>query len=571
MKILKMFFLLPVIMFNLAQARDIPRTIAYSAQPNSYFNDHAADVAKILDGFFFVSGSWDESVVANLGLEDGPPAVNDWKEKVRDNLIHLRQTGVTENSLGVSFSDSAPWPSAETLLSEEYCSKFSKHFAAIGRAAKELGFIGVSIDVEYPYPRYQLDHKIYTYEGYTAEDLLAAAARQGRAAMTALLEEFPEAVIFLLPGDLWGRSIERAFVFAMLDVMAERDAPGGLHLAFERSYCLLDPVSQVAIPRVGDCAAEHLVEGKALDYWKRRCTVAPGVWPLHQVETGGLDYPKRPWSEELAELRQQMRTLRTVAKKYIWTFSGHPAWYPYSSELVSQYGLPKQDFEGAEEAITGWHDILSEKKPTDDPKLLKLIGEVEKFDRGEIDAAKLCTRFGTPGEWAMLGPLGNPFAGAAFSAPTAALPPIRFDRPIAGRDGAVRWFPFRNLDPLGSVHLRAALEWLRTDDCSAQLVTWITSKEETHGFLNMGWDDGVEVRLGGEVVFDRREYEKGGHGLLYLDRYDFEERVPVTIPKGSTRLAVTSINSHGGWGVNIRLTDAEGFPLEGVKFNLINE
>jgi len=550
------------------QAEYAPKMIAYSAYPNPYFNERARDVARIYDGFFFVIGSWDEGVIANLGIGREEAPTTDWKERVRENLAHLRQAGVTENLIGIHFAESAPWPSPETLLSKEYTAKLARHFSAIGKAAKELGFRGVSIDVEYPYPRYSLDHKIYTYSGYTADDLLAAASGQGRAVMSALLSEFPEAVVFVLPGEIWSRPIARAFMVSMLHVMAEKDAPGGFHLGYERAYCLYEPVSQVAIPRVGDCMASVLLDGKELDYWRRRCTVAPGVWPLHMVETGGKDYPVRPWAEELAELGQQMAILRSVAKRYIWSFSGQPVWYVHSAEIERKYGLPKQAFKGAREVIAGWQEILSERKRVTDPGIKRLIRAVKDFDQGKINCAELCSRFGTPGDWLVLGPLGNPFTHPEHSAPGAIFRPVRLDEAINGRDGVVHWFPFHNYEPTGSVRLMAAFDWRSTDDCSADLVCTVSARKPVRGYMWINWDDGIEVWLNGRTVFEHRTYPKQGHGLLHRDRYLFEERVPVVIPKGESRLAVTCINSHGLWGFNMRFTDKDGFPLEGATFSV---
>ena len=548
-------------------AKDMPKIIAYSARPNPYFNERAADIARIYDGFFFTIGSWDEGIAANLGLPEAP-ATTDWRARARDNLVHLRQAGVTENLLGVHFAESAPWPSAETLLSAEYRQEMARHFAAVGSAAKELGFRGVSIDVEYPYPRYSLDHKTYHYDGYTAEDLLAAAAAQGRAVMSALLEAFPDAAIFVLPGELWNRPISRAFTMAMLRAMAEKDAPGGFHLGYERSYCLLDPVSQAAIPRVGDCMVSVLGDHLIRDYWKRRCSVAPGVWPLHMVETGGEGYPMRPWAEELAELRQQMEILRSVAKRYMWSFSGKAVWYRHTPEIEQRYGLVKQDFQGANEAIAGWHEILADKKKTSDSRIAKLVEAIRAFDAGQLDCAGLCDRFGTPGDWLILGPLGNPFTHPAYSAPGALSNPTRSGEPLHGRDGVVRWFVFHNYEPLGSVRLQAAFDWRATDDCAAHLVCDIRSPKETPAQMCVNWDDGIAVWIDDKLVFDRRTYPPEGHGLLFRDRFLFEERVPVVISKGKSRLAVTCINSHGSWGFAIRFTDADGFPLEGVRFSV---
>jgi len=548
---------------------DLPKIIAYQAAPNDYFNTEADRVAQIYDGFFFNIGAWDQGIPANIGILPATPSVTDWMDRVGENLIHLNEAGVTENLLGVSFSSEAPWPSPETLLSEGYREKMAAHFGSLGKAAKELGFRGVSIDLEYPYPRYELDHEIYTYDKYSVEDLLRSSRDQGRAVMSALLDGFPEAVVFVLPGTLWTRPIDREYLMGAIEAMAERDAPGGMHLGYERAYTLYEyPLTQVAIPRVGDLEAQVLLRGEMLDYWKRRCTVAPGVWPTHMVETGGKDYPQKPWKEELAELRNQMEILRTVAKRYIWSFSGQPLWYLHDSEVEERYGLKKQTLPGVDEIVPGWQAILTEKRKATDPKILELVEEVSRFDEGEITAGELCHRFGTPGEWLVLAPLGNPLTRPAFSQPNAIFGPIQKDLPYYGRDGAVPWVVFRPMEPLGSVSLRAALDWIDTDDCSAHLLATIEAPEKTEGLLQLGWDDGIVVRIGDRVVFDHPDYPEKGHGMLFRDRYLFERKIPVTIPEGKSRLAVTSLNLHGVWGFNMRFTDPEGFPLKGITFSL---
>ncbi|MCA9434598.1 MAG: hypothetical protein KC978_02360 [Candidatus Omnitrophica bacterium] len=548
-------------------SREVPKTLAYSAQPTPYFDDHADEVAEIYDGLFFTVGSWDTGVLSNLGIDGATPAQNDWKDQAARNLKNLRESGVTENLLGVSFGSSEAWPSPETLLSEDFSDKMVRHFQQVGQSAKELGFRGVSIDPEYPYPRYELDHEVYTYEGYTIDDLLNAAAKQGREVMAALLDEFPDAVVFLLPGELWDRPIVRAFTTAMIETMADRDAPGGMHLGYERAYCLLDPVSQVAIPRVGDCAAEALLEGDTLDYWKRRCTVAPGVWPLHMIETGAKDYPVRPWDEELAELRDQMRVLRRVAKRYTWSYSGRPLWYLPTEETEKKYGLSSSPFDDASSVIPEWRRILREEGEVQDLGLLRLADQIDRFDRGEIDAAELCERFGTPGEWLVLGPLGNPHTQPER------FPEKPFDRadwnwPVHGRDGVVRWFRFPNLEPLGTARVRAIYDWDHTNNCSTLLATTVVCEAEQEALLWIGWDDGVLITLNGEVVFDRSDYPKRGKGMLYLDRYNFEEKIPLQLHPGSNLMTVTSINSHGVSGFNLRVTDLDGYPIEGIDFDL---
>ena len=78
------------------------------------------------------------------------------------------------------------------------------------------------------------------------------------------------------------------------------------------------------------------------------------------------------------------------------------------------------------------------------------------------------------------------------------------------------------------------------------------------------WRAGTELKL----IFDQARYPEKGHGNLFKDRYNFETHVPVVLSKGENLLVVTSINAKGSWGVNLRIADENGFPLDGVSFSL---
>ena len=317
MKVYKALPLAAIALLLSIQPLQAARTqmICYSVQPNGYLTDHAQDIAKIYDGFFFSIGSWESGPVQVLGVSGQSAQNPKWYPLAKKNLAALNKAGVTENFLTVYFGGDEQWPSASTLLSEEFSRKMIAHYAAIGQAARDLGFRGVCIDVEYPYPRYMINHPIYDYQGYTVDDLAAAAKKQGRACIQALLEQFPQAVIISLPGELRTRFIDRYFQYGMLDYMAEVDAPGGFHLGTEYTYSLNDPVSTLITARYEDPGIPLIAGDKVQAYWKARCTIAPGVWPLHMVETGGANYPVRPWPEEIAELKQQLSLLLTVSKR----------------------------------------------------------------------------------------------------------------------------------------------------------------------------------------------------------------------------------------------------------------
>lgn len=545
-----------------------PATLCYSTQPNLYFNDHAAAVKRIYDGFFFTIGSWETTAQRFVGV-NGVAAENpSWLEAARSNLAALRRAGVTENFLTVYFADSGEWPSPDTLLSEPYTRKMTAEFSALGTVAKQLGFRGVCVDVEYPYPRYSVDHKLYTYDQYTVGDLLAAARRQGYACAGAVLDAFAAAPVIILPGSLRGRPIERAYLLGMLQAMADRDAPGGYHLGTEYTYCLHDPVTTLATTRFEDPGIRGLTDAKTADYWRRRCTIAPGVWPTHAIETGGKDYPVQPWKQEMAELRQQMAILRAASKRYVWSFSGLPSWYIHTPELEKQYGLAPQDLKRPDLDLRDWHQLLADKPELQASPLQPVLSQVRRFDRGRISGEALCDAFGTPGRWWVLGLLGNPHTQPQFAATEALQQPILPRTSYQGRDGAVRWFAYDNLDPRGVTSCVGVFGYRNTDNAAAHFVSFVQSPSQRRAVLHTGWDDGILIKLGERIIFDASDYPPRGKGMLYRDKHQFEKRVPFTLPKGRSQLSVTSLNSHGGWVFSLRITDEDDIPFQDVRFRL---
>ena len=548
-----------------------PALLAYGAHgPHPYLDQRAGAVARLYDGLIFLAGTWDEGVATHLG-PSGPPVATPWARAVGANVAALTAAGAGVNLLGVHFAPDAPWPSAETLLSPDQGERLALRFGRLGACAAALGFHGVSIDIEYPYPRYSLEHEAYSYAGYGAPDLLAGARAQGHTAAAALIDAFPAAAVFVLPGSFRARPLERAFLRGLLAALVERDAPGGLHLGYERSYCLYDAPTQVAIPREGDCWAQLHLEPGELAYWRRRCTVAPGVWPLHMAETGAHDYPVRPWDEELGELAAQLAVLDRVAKRYVWSFSAHPVWHEADPALAARFSLPGAPFPGGEAAVRGWQDLLRARRRGPGPLpagLGPLLAAVADFDAGRSDGGGLCDRFGTPGAWAILGPLGNPHTAPAFAVPAAAPEPRAAERALHGPDGVVRWFPYRNWEPTGRVLLRQVFDWRRTDHAAAQLVCALHCQRPVSTELCLGWDDGLAVWLDGALLWDRRDYGRSHGGLLYRDRLLFEERVPLTLAPGEHRLALSSLNAQGEWGFNLRLAGPDGLPTPGLRFSL---
>ncbi len=546
-----------------------PKTICFSAAPNQYLTDHAADIKKSYDGFFFAGGSWEDAARRFVGTDGGGPEARQWLNEVQQNLAALRRAGVTENFLTVHYPADGAWPTGDRLLSSEYTRYKAIQYAAIGATARRLGFRGVCIDIEYPYPRYDLDDPHYRYENYTAEQLAMAARRQGRAAMGALLDAFPEAVVILLPGALRDRVLSTEFQLGMLELMAERDAPGGFHLGTEFTYYVRDDVSSLAATRFEDPAPAMLAGRAVAGYWRRRCSVAPGVWPTHMVETPEAAYPVQPWKQEVEELRRQVAVLRAAAKRYIWSYSGAPMWYVPAPEIEQKYKLGRPGFRQPDVDARLWLKMLASRPRLEaSSPLAKLVAAIQRYDGGAIGSEELCDAFGAPGRWWVLGKMGNVHTLPRFAGMDAPLGRVSEHEIHRGRDGGVRWFRYDNFDPIGVVSPRYIFGFSNVDDAGAHLVTYVHSAQTRPAVLHFGWDDGARLYLGGKIIFDSLSYPPKGKGMVYRDKFLFEKQIPVTIPKGSTPLVVTTMNLRGKWVFALRLTGPDGIPFDDIQFRL---
>jgi hypothetical protein len=544
-----------------------PKMIAFSATPNGYLNDHAPAIAKIYDGFFFGGGSWEDAVKRFEGAGNASPEATAWMEEVRQNLASLRRAGVTENLLTVHWAANGKHPRPETIFSKDFTAHMEKQFAALGRTAKRLGFRGVCLDLEYAADMWEIHHKQYRFEDYTVEDVLETVRGQGHSAMKALLDAYPEAVIFVLPGNLRHWAVDAYYQLGLIEAMAERDAPGGLHFGSEWTYYVRDRLATMGCTRFEDTAMENLTSPKVAAYWKRHCSVAPGVWPLHMSETDRTDVPVRSWKEELAEIREQMRVLRSTAKFYMWSFTATPYYYVHTPELEQKYKLPKQAQKYADIDVRDWHRILAEKPViAESEPLHRQVQAMRRWDRGETGAVEMCDSFAAPQQWWLLGLTGSLRNAPHLAAMRAAIGPIRPFESHIGRDIGMHWVPLDSLNPMATTNLRYYYGYRGTDDSGAHLTTFIHSPRARKGYLDIGWDDGVRVYLGDKIVLDALEFPAQGKGMIRNDSLLIEKRIPVEIPAGRTRLTVTAMNTKGLWIYCIRFTDEQGVPLPDLKF-----
>ncbi len=128
-----------------------------------------------------------------------------------------------------------------------------------------------------------------------------------------------------------------------------------------------------------------------------------------------------------------------------------------------------------------------------------------------------------------------------------------------GRDELISWkkSKYRSLDG----HYMFVSD--NNDDWSAAYV-WaiVISPDERDITMRFDSDDQGTVWLNGKQVFNhlRTSGER-------IDRYT----IPVTLKQGENTILVKICNSSQGWGFYMRLTDAEGNPLEDLKYKTADE
>ena len=121
-----------------------------------------------------------------------------------------------------------------------------------------------------------------------------------------------------------------------------------------------------------------------------------------------------------------------------------------------------------------------------------------------------------------------------------------------GRDELISWkkSKYRSLD--GHYNFGDDNDW-----SAAYVWTIVISPDEREITMRFDSDDQGTVWLNGKQVFhhDRTSGQR-------IDRYT----IPVTLNQGENTILIKVCNSSQGWGFYMRLADAEGHPIEGLKF-----
>ncbi len=211
------------------------KTLLFADPPLEYVADSASMWSGMgFDGFIRpdVIPGWQADVWATSGDARIVGHANPLLRTCRLMNRNLLRVDVTDNVISVPFTRHLPdW------FDDEAWEGISDNFREDSRFARMAGFVGLALDLEYIEEVWGLHWEGYLSPGYPRHRLRDQARLRGYQIQQAMLSEFPNMVTLQLPEtySINGELAKDLFV-GSLEALAEKDAPGGMHLCPECTY-----------------------------------------------------------------------------------------------------------------------------------------------------------------------------------------------------------------------------------------------------------------------------------------------------------------------------------------------
>jgi len=334
-----------------------PRTLLFSPINVNYLRDTAREWAdRGFRGFLFDGVM--ASCVSDVWAVDGDPASRGDGDRllaeVRACNDQCRRCGIDSNFVKVAFYeelpdwfDDAAWATVTGNLREG------------ARFARLSGCAGVAIDTEYVAQQYAPGWEGYRKTPHPLPELKAKIQARWRTVVAAMLEQYPDMVLLTLPeGMLHYGELYMDILSGMLQACAGAGAPGGLHVMTEGTYHLTDPAALASYPDRVSAAVADDCPAPVVRYWRQRCSVAMGVWPLgYYREITGPDGKFLGWTGKkdvfgdkivgsyadksewysAAEFAEQMAGVNSFCPRYNWVYGHGDVFWQWTDEQLKTY------------------------------------------------------------------------------------------------------------------------------------------------------------------------------------------------------------------------------------------
>ncbi len=549
------------------QRRETPRTLLFSPISPEYLRDTAAHWKRTgFDGFLLdrIMDNWSDDVWASDGDAATRGGDDDTFKKVKSCNDACKEQGIEDNFIKVAFYSHIPlW--TDDAAWERVCGLFKE----TARFARMSGCRGIALDIEYVSEQYDPEWKGYAESGAPETDLRKAAVRRGKEIVASMLEAYPEMVFLTLPeGISYYGPLAGDFFRGMVEGMAERGAKGGLHLLTESSYSMTSVMGILHFVQELDSKVNALLDPETASYWKSRCSIAPGGWPLgyyrEVIDSSGkfLGYSgreevfgdsiagsyadkSRRFSQE--EFREQYAGLFLGGKRYCWIYGHGATWWQFSGQDIAKYGRVSNSELPVDAELGKFKDIVRLKYRS--TKHIRELGS--RIRKGDVDAYLEAMDF------VRFYHVSGPFGSRENDNFNTVFPPERtMDASRSSEsDGEAEWISVSS-DP-ASGYLDLTRFFSPKDWVCAYAYVSVFAPHPVDAQIRVGTNDAGALWFNREKILSRN-IER----TAVIDN----DIVPVRLREGENTILVKVCNTERNWGLYLRITDREGEPVPGLEY-----
>jgi hypothetical protein len=575
--------------YGRSAALPMPKTIFFGAGLDNIIADTQQWSNRGITAFFVdnVAREWSTDIWARDGKPWTIGGSDETLQQARKAAALCKSTG-SETFLKIAFDHTFEW------FNDTAWQRIDNNFRQFAIFAREAGFDGIALDIEYVSAQYVYDWEGYTYADYTRADLVRKIDARMTRIIQILYQEFPQMVFLTFPeqGLGMGGLIHRAWI----EEAARRNAPGGVHYCTEWTY--RNSNIRYVFGHVWACheTFHRILSPRAWDYWREKCSIVAGIWPFSSD-----DYRLYGPGIPLAELRQGLAATLMVSPRYSWIYGSYTQEQLIGRELDKYTGA--EDIDAHLKALSDrqmvtdgkWIDLAKELRrgqlrdysddlglvpiprfigPDDDVKVMLArpgpsipkVGSQRYEEAWELglrifqgEEINLKQHYCTVNDWMLIGPFPS---GADASGHAAIYPPeksVDLKGVYEGLDGRqVRWVEHRPVHARTSVDLTKVFQ--PSEEVCAYAHCYVKCPQEKNVLIGIGTNDFGKMWVGGDLVYDHPR-----EGQAMIDR----EMVPVTLPKGTTPILIKVCNGKLDWGFVFRITDSDGRAVKGLSYSLV--